>query len=214
MGCVLSQMFDAAVEGAVLYGGAGTRYVAPILVFLAILAARAMPELITSLPTRRFRFALVSLLVALSGGLLIGRTATAARLVNTKPAVTRSPFAEAARWLKAHRLTCGVGEYWTSSIITALSSGKVTVRAAIAPPGGLLRPFLFIADARWYRPTEAPTFVIWRDGDPSSFNVNERTVAESYGVPARIEQVAGFKIAVLSTPPASQGLRVTCASED
>ena len=83
--CVLSRWFDVSVPDSVLNGGAGTRFIAPALVFAAILAARAIPQMIGALPTQRFRFSATAFIVMLAGGLLIGHMRAGASLVTSPP---------------------------------------------------------------------------------------------------------------------------------
>ena len=214
LACVFSRMFDIAVQGSVWNGGPGTRYIAPVLVFAALLAARAMPDMISGLPARRFRLAATVCLAGAAGGLLVGHTRTAAELANSPPWTARNEFVAAGRWLAARHLTCGVGEYWTSSVFTALMQGKVTVRALVAPPGGRLVPFSWIADDNWYHGTSAPTFAIWRDDAPQGFNFNAQSIAATYGPPRRVEHVAGFNIAFLPPHLPQLGPTLSCPKRD
>jgi len=215
--CVLSRMFDIAVQDSVLNGGGGTRYLAPLLVFVPILAARAMPQMIAGLPTRRSRFAATACFVTLAGGLLIGKAKTAVALLATSPPWTaQNEFLDIGRWLEARHLTCGIGEYWSSSIITALTGGRVTVRAFKGPPGGHLAPFRWAADDNWYLGGDAPTFAIWQEGVPRSeqYHVNAQTVAATFGAPLRLEHIGQFTIALLPLRSPQPGPTIRCHSAD
>lgn len=207
-----SHMFAKSVDGSVFNGGSGTRFLTPILVFGAILAARAMPALLAALPTQRFRHAGLALLLALAGGLLAGHVALSARALHSPPWMERARFAEAGRWLEARGLTCGVGDYWTAPIITALTDGRVTIRTAVAPPKGPLVPLLWASDEHWYRGTELPAFAIWRRTDPGKRPFDPGIIAATYGAPLRVARVAGFTIALLAEHSvAAHPLRLTCA---
>lgn len=210
---VMSQQYARATEGPIFIGGSGNRYLMPILVFGAILAARALPAMLASLPTQRFRSASLILLLVLATGLIADQSVAATRWVTSPSWMSSTAFAKVAQWLEARRLTCGVGEYWTSSIITALSDGSVTVRPATAPPGGRLAPLLWLSDAHWYHGAKEPRFAIWRAGDPGLRHFNLQTLTATYGPTLRIKHVAGFTIALLPQPPAHRGLTLYCASK-
>jgi hypothetical protein len=200
--CVLSRMFNLALGGNDPFAGAAAgRYLSPILVFGAILAARAIPDKVASLSTNGLRVVVSGALIMLTGGLAIGHSARMAGLMASPPWTAANPFVTVASWLESQNLTSGVGEYWSSSIITALTNGKVTVRAVLPPwKEGRLEPYLWLAEEQWYRGPGTPMFVIWRDGDPPGQNVNAKTVAATYGAPKRIARVGEFEIAILHEP--------------
>jgi hypothetical protein len=200
--CVLSRMFDIALSGDndPFAGDAAKRYLSPIVMFGAILAARAIPGMVASLPTKELRVFVSGALIMLTGGLAIGHSARMARLMASPPWTAANPFVTVASWLESRQLNSGVGEYWESSIITALTKGKVTVRAILAPPEGRLAPYLWLASEQWYLGTGTPMFVIWRDGETPRQNVNAKTVAATYGAPKRIARVGEFEIAILHEP--------------
>ena len=200
--CILSRTFELALSGKVdpFAGDSAMRYLSPILVFGTVLAARAIPTIVANLPAKGLRILVAGALVTLAGGLAIGHSNRMTRLMASPPWTVANPFLAAASWLESRHLTSGVGEYWTSSIITALSKGRVTVRAVQAPPQGRrLVPYLWLASALWYHATATPMFVIWRNSDPSA-NVNLETVTATYGPPRRLVRLDGFEIAVLREP--------------
>lgn len=210
-GCVLSNMFYLGVQMNIFEGGAGVRYLSPILVFGAILGARAVPGVIAGLPTRRARTALVGLLACLAGGLMTWHSLPMARQARASAWVTNSEFTRLGEWLGARGLTCGVGDYWVASITTALTDGEVRVRAMRAPSEDRLVPFLWIADARWYARLGRPQFVLWRGDQPDLYNVNARTAAATYGPVLRVEKVWPFDVAILA-PPSSGPVSPGCGS--
>jgi hypothetical protein len=208
--CVFSRQFDDQ-------GEAGVRYLAPVVVFAAILSARAMPQMIAALPTRRLRLAATVCFVTLAGGLLIGHTKMMLASLGTSPPWTaRNGFLAVGRWLAAHHLTCGVGDYWSSSIITALTRGNVTVRAVWSAPEGHLVPVRWIDDDNWYRGTNTPSFAIWQERRESipMQHVDAQAVAATYGTPLRLEHIADFTIAVLPLHSPQPGLTLRCPFAD
>jgi hypothetical protein len=208
--CVLSRWFDLSVPDSVLNGGAGTRFIAPALVFAAILAARAIPEMIGALPTQRSASAVTAFIVMLAGGLLIEHMRAGAPLVTSPPWTAQNEYIAVSRWLEAHHLTCGVGEYWSSSIITALTGGNVTVRPVESTPRGDLAPFKQRGDMNWYRSVGTPAFAIWREDHIAAVHVDDKTATATYGKPLHLEYIAPFTIALLAPDSSQQGPAPHC----
>ena len=121
----------------------------------------------------------------------------ASKLFRLPSWISSNPYGEVGQYLLSHGLTCGVGEYWNASSVTALSDGRVVVRAVLGGPHGPLVPFLWASDEHWYAQMAHPTFAIWRTGEENWFHVNAETVSATYGKPARIDEVLGFSIAYL-----------------
>ena len=152
---------------------------------------------------RRLRIAAQGTLVAISAGLLIAQSATTLRLASSPAWVAANPYLEVGRWLEARGLTQGVGGYFDSTIIRALTSGKVNVNALIVSDDGRLEPFVFDTDDQFYQGAASPMFAIWRTGsDPLNwYHVNAETVAATFGSPTRVEQApGGFTVAILREP--------------
>lgn len=210
---ILSKMFEVGLHNAaeVFTGGATSRYLAPVVVFGAIAAARALPKMIDAFPTRRLRVATTLLVAGLAGGLLVAHTAHASRRMASPPWVSTNQFAAVGRWLEARGLTCGVGGYWSSSIVTALTQGRVTVRAILSlGPDAPAQPYVWLVDENWYRGKEVPTFAIWQQKQAETFHIDRKTVTRAFGAPTRIEHVAGFTIAILPPPISSHPLLLDC----
>lgn len=209
--CVLSEMFnDNLGVGVYLFnGGAATRYLSPILIFGAVLAARSIPAFALGLAPRRLRLSVTGSIVLLAAVLLGGHTMGMAALAGTPSWVGSNPFLQVSQWLAARNLTCGVGGYWSASMITAQTGGRVTVRAVEADPDEPLRPGFWAADAQWFHGPDKPMFVIWQPGRDNGYNVNAASVTRTFGAPTHIESVAGFQVALL--PQAAAGnIRIEC----
>jgi hypothetical protein len=204
LACLLSQQFSLDLTKDILQGGRGRIYISPAIILGAVLVARAIPRAGSWLPMRRLRIAAQGVLVAISAGLLIAQSATTLRLASAPAWVAANPYLEVGRWLEARGLTQGVGGYFDSTIIRALTRGKVNVNALIISDDGRLEPFVFDTDAHFYEGAAPPMFAIWRTGsDPLNwYRVNAETVAATFGSPTRIEQApGGFTVAILPEPP-------------
>jgi len=135
--------------------------------------------------------------------LLATQSVTMLTLTSSPSWVAANPYAEVGRWLEARGLTQGVGGYFDSSIIRALTNGRVSVNAVAAWSGDRLEPFVFDTDANFYRRSETPMFVIWRAGDDPLdwYHVNTDTVAATYGPPVGVERLPdGFVVEILREP--------------
>jgi hypothetical protein len=187
LACLLSEQFSLDLTADIFRGGRGRIYISPVIILGAVLVARAIPRAGTWPPTRRLRIAAQSALVVVSAGLLMAQSATMLRLASSPSWVAANPYAEVGRWLEARGLTQGVGGYFDSTIIRALTSGKVSVNAFMVGDNGRLEPFVFDTDGHFYTDAAAPMFAIWPTGsDPLDwYHVNADTVAATFGPPTR-----------------------------
>jgi hypothetical protein len=113
------------------------RYFFPALVFGAILVARTLTE---------NKWLAAYYYVALSASLAFTGITYAQRGVAADPGIEAL-----STWLSNNGLTSGFGPYWSSSIVTALSSNRVKIRALISDGQGKLKPFQFMANKKWYQ---------------------------------------------------------------
>jgi hypothetical protein len=201
--CIFSDQFSFDLTADIFHGGRGRVYIMPIVIMGAILIARAIPVAAPQQPMRRLQIAAQSALVAISAGALMAHVTRSLTMLSSPAWVKANPYLDAGRWLEANGLTQGVGGYFDSSIIRALTKGRVSVNAVSAEPGGRLEPFVFDTDAHFYRGGETPMFAIWRTGDDPFdwYRVNADTVKATYGSPTRIEHLpGGFVIEILREP--------------
>lgn len=197
--CLTSRMFGSAMDGTPMIGTQeSTRHLTPLIVFGAILAARAMGGALAALPTRRSRAAGMVALAACSAGLLAGHEAMAIRLFRSPSWISSNPQTSLGQYLLSRRLTCGVANFWDSNIVTALSDGRVTIRAVAGPPLGPLKPFLWLSDEAWYARLDHPQFAVWRTGMQDWLHVTGETVRATYGEPKGVEQVGLYSIATFA----------------
>jgi hypothetical protein len=172
------------------------RYVMPAFLFSAILLGRSISELLAAIRSPRLR--------ALANGVLTAlavTTISASTLGSTEwPRwFADNPPAIAARWLQSHGLSQGVGEYWSSNLVTAMSSNVLSVRS-VAPEDGRLVPYVWSSDASLY--AQPPQFAIWQDRNQTG--VTAAAVQATYAI-CRMDLVAGYRIAVLATASCQRG---------
>ena len=205
LACIFSEQFGFTLVGVDVFdGGEGRIYISPMIILGAVLVARAAPASEAWLRVKTIRSAGQICLVALAASLLVLQLPSALTLALSPAWVKTNPYVEVGRWLEAKHLNYGIGDYWVSSIIRALTGGKVSVNAVIARTGRRLEPYVFDTDAHFYRGTETPMFVLWREGDDPFdwYGVNAKAVEATYGPVARTEYLpGGFVVKILREPP-------------
>ena len=172
---------------------------------LEFLVARAIPTAEAWLPMKTLRSMARNGLVVLAASLLMLRSPDILTPKSSPAWVRTNPYVEVSQWLEARHLNHGIGDYWVSSIIRALTDGRVNVDAAVAWTDGRLEPYVFDADADFHSGAEAPMFVMWREGDDPFdwYHVNAKAVEATYGRPARTEYLPGgfVVVKILREPP-------------
>lgn len=192
--CCMSAQYNGEIApGTEWSGGAAIRYLVPVPLLAAVLAMRQVPELIARLQQRP-RLVAQGALLFLALPLLLGGEWFVGDFSERPDWISSSPPSTVVRWLEMRRLSHGVGEYWSGSLISALSSDTIRV-APVAPAAGILQPSIVATSSRWY--AQAPQFVIWQDANQAGISLEN--VRATYG--GRIRQVAlvgGYRIALLA----------------
>lgn len=188
--CTVSEQFaKGIVPREVWAGGPPMRYLVPVYLFVAVLAARRVPDLLEHLPARAMYVARLALLliaaIALAAGSFFSGAAAAPRWIgDNRPATL-------ARWLERQGLAQGVGEYWSANLVTAVSGDRVRVRSVV-PDHGRLVPYVWVEDATWF--AQSPQFVVWQE--PNKTGLTAALVHATYDV-CRTTEIAGYRVAFL-----------------
>jgi hypothetical protein len=104
---------------------------------------------------------------------------------------------ELASWLAAHRLTCGLADYWLANSITVDSGGRVAVRAIKA--GARAWPYLWETMPSWYEPaTHLANFVVLPSYGPGPWNLapSAGVMLHTFGQPAQVYLLPGNTVLV------------------
>jgi hypothetical protein len=174
------------------------RYLVPGVVFAVVLTGKTVAGL-TGRPRTPGRAAMWVRrgLAGVSGALAACFLATVvAGVASAAPATAQQPVAD---FLAAHHLDRGIGDYWTSSIITVESSEGVTVRPVRADTQGRLVGYNRQSSSAWY--TGDFQFLVYNVSDPYD-GVDETSAAASFGTPAATYLVSGYEVLVWSEPVA------------
>jgi len=177
------------------YGIAGTREIAPVLPFAAVLAGRLLAE-------RLLAARLAPVLIVVLAGYLAGLSYS----VLQPPAPIRDQ--RLISWLTAQHLTSGLGSYWQSNVVTLATSNRIRIRslsfsAAHGLPTGepgpnaKLVPTVWDTKLQWYDPrTQSANFVVL--GGPQGFSrlTDKGLVLATFGPPARSSHVGTYEVLV------------------
>lgn len=176
----------AGILSDLLTGEWEARYFLPALVFGAILAARL-------LPANRW-------LTAAAGGAL-GLTLIFAVISYTKAPVRLRPMdpqvVRLADRLLGEKLFLGYGSYWSSSVTTVASRGRIGVGAVDVDGAGRIVPRHWNSREDWYEGfgQRRPFFVL-ADRRNIESSLAEGPVVATFGAPTRTFETPGFNVLV------------------
>jgi hypothetical protein len=194
-----STAFTIAVAGDTWNGGSSQRYIMPIFVMGVALVAIEVTGGRLKLPSRPASSAMLTVLMA--GALAHFATVSmfdfkAGRM---KAVVFDQPQFALGEWLMQHHLTRGVADYWEANSVTALTEGRVVVRAgAIDETSHKLVLYAFNASRAWSDAFDAPQFVVFTT--PNDFHIDLPGLQRAGLSVARVETVGKYTVAVLSAP--------------
>lgn len=97
---------------------------------------------------------------------------------------------ELARFLERHGLDRGLGDYWSSSIVSVESDGRVSVRPVIAEGTRLVR-YRRNSESPWYTGTFG--FLVFDKREPWG-GVGKASAVASYGSPEHIDRIGPYRI--------------------
>ena len=101
-----------------------------------------------------------------------------------------------AAFLTRHRLTKGLGDYWSASIVTVASNGAVVVRPVIDGPSGRVVRYERQSDASWYAGQHFQ-FVLYNAALPL---VNASVAAGTFGAPTKTYSFGVYRVLVFKHP--------------
>ena len=171
------------------------KYLTPGVVFAAVLVGRRAGGLVPVLQARgALRVCAVASLsicvaFAVDFGLQFGR-----------PSPPRPAYA-LAQFLRAHDLRNGVGDYWSSSLVTVEADDHVTVRPVTTLSGKIVQ-FDRQLDTDWYR-GESLSFLVYDTARPWH-DVNAASAVATFGKPSQVFSVDTYRVLTWRS-----GIRIT-----
>jgi hypothetical protein len=168
---------------------AAAREIAPLLAFAAALAGRQLgPWLAGAGLAGSGRWA--RLVAGPALGLVLAGYLAGLGLELTTPSAPPQG-AQLTAWLSSHPLGSGLSGYWTASVVTLTSGGRVAVRPLIIGRGDrLLADNAEVKDV-WFDPAQSSAdFVVLSPGFPGYPGFTDRrAVLAAFGPPARTYHV-------------------------
>ena len=162
-----------------------TRYLLPGFVFAAVLAARLLARVVRSYSPRdprplvAFALIVIALCAVDFGGYSLGGSA---------PQEARSLSA----FLVGKGLRSGVGDYWSSSIVTVDTHNEVEVRPVALGSTGTLHRYTLQSAASWYD-GQTFRFFVYDSGNVWQ-NVTAAAAQKSFGAPTAIYDVGTYRV--------------------
>lgn len=191
---LLAGMADVAIFIDLTQGAAYpyARYLTAAVIFAAILTGRILGRFIDSLAPGWWRRGL-----AVLGAVIIAAFAAGIADGINSPAPAQ-PAAALASFLEQHHLKVGLGDYWSSSIVTVESQGKVVVRPVVTNLQGQLLAYPRNSEPSWFNHVGFQFFVFQ---PPTPFGGANQNAAElTFGKPAQIYNVDGYIVLVWAAP--------------
>ncbi len=191
---------DLVVFLALTQGSAPSdaRYLTAAVIFGSVLAARLVARCTARLLVVRRRLAPWAVkFAAVAATAVVGVLATglAFNLTTTQP--TRA-YAQIGALLEAHGLHEGVGDYWSSSIVTVETNDDVLVRpVALAPDGRLVR-YARESTSSWYLDQHF-NFLVYNTLLPFG-SVDTATAVATFGRVARTYHLGSLEVLVWAHP--------------
>ena len=161
------------------------RYLTAAIVFGAILAGRLAARVV---PLIRRRLVVRASAVAAAAATLCFAASVG---YNVAEAAPLQPTAALGRFLAAHGLVEGVGDYWSASIVTVESRGRVRVRPVTAPFGRVVT-YTRNSSSTWYT-GHTFQFLVYNPALPFG-DVDAKTATATFGKPAHVWAVDGYLV--------------------
>ena len=186
-----SSTFAASVAPGDDFPGAAVRFGVPIFVFLCLAAALELADFASRpRPLLLVAGSCLALVQGLGAGVATLQAAEAPAGIHT------GPDAELAVWLLRNHFSYGIGDYWDTQLVEALTGGAVRADPVVNV-GGPLQLWPWLTDTSRFGTQNRPQFAIIRPY--GLFRVDLASITKTYGTPVNITLVANqFYVARLN----------------
>lgn len=169
------------------------KYLTPGVIFATVLAGRLLGRLVGRVDRRWVLRGLVIVSFGVVASFGVGTWQLLAR-----PAV-HSPVDRLSAFLLGHHLTEGIGDYWSASIVTVESRGRVVIRPVTATgPAGHLRRYGRQSFLSWYA-GHSFQFLVYDSSRPWR-HVDATTAEHTFASPAKTYVVGSYRVLTWSRP--------------
>lgn len=160
-----------------LTAGYAAHEIAVVLPFGAVLAGRAAGPWLMRQRVRRGTLIPVGIVLAAAS------LASIAYFADQPPLTPPTRVTVLDRWLEAHHLTDGLGQYWTGAGSRVDSGGRLRISPTVNSPA---RPYAWIMKPSWFDQSQHTANFVVAGTDPAGGLVySESTVRHAFGKPAR-----------------------------
>jgi len=159
----------------------GGRYLTTVPIFGALIAAMSWQRVVV----RKYALYLLPVVACAYFG------AIAAQMFEpiAKPPMT------VVKFLEDNGLTEGYGSYWSASILSVLSEGKLVVRQVGGAREGIV-PLRWSSSEQWYAMKDA-RFLIYKD---KAFGAGPFKAVTTWGPPLQLKQIDGYTVMIWDSP--------------
>jgi hypothetical protein len=161
------------------------KYLTPGVVFAAVLVGRAAGRVTPFVKAKGGWRVLVAIGLSLCVAFGVDFGLQLGHAVPSRPAYALAQF------LEAHGLRSGVGDYWSSSLVTVEADDHVTVRPVTTRSGKIVQ-FDRQLSTDWYH-NQTFTFVVFDTARPWH-QVNATTAVATFGQPNQVYSVGTYRI--------------------
>lgn len=162
------------------------RYFTAAIIFGAILAGRLVGKIAEHASIGWSKVALAGIAVLVTAG---SASTFVSSITATAPV---QPVSQLARYLEQHHLTRGIGDYWSASIVTVVSSDEVVVRPVSTLAGGeQIGRYLRQSSSTWYG--GGFQFLVYNAVVPWD-DVEAESALASFGPPRHVAVVGRWQV--------------------
>jgi hypothetical protein len=169
-----------------------SRYLVTGVIFAAILSGRLVGRYWSQLASLEISRLVTALGIVVTVLIVACVGYTLAQPIPVQPA------AKLGSWLHANHLTAGVGDYWSSSIVTVETESQVKVRPVVIGDRGILVRFMRESASSWYE-KQTFQFFVYNVAMPWGSD-NATTATKTWGVPAHTFIVGTYRVLTWSAP--------------
>lgn len=167
------------------------RYLTAGVIFSAILAARILGRASLAMPT-----GLISRTTAVTAVVIATLFSVEVALELNAPSPPQ-PVIMLDKFLLAHNLRSGIGDYWAASVVSVQSDGAIQIHPVVANLRKVIVPDGRQATSSWYEKQHFQ-FLVYQN-DPYG-RVDAATVAGTFGTPETTWVVGTYHVAVWAHP--------------
>lgn len=168
------------------------RYLTAAVICSTVLGGRLLTRMLVAYRSRTVFASTAAALLIICGAIGL----TTAHDLNQSPA--KQPATELAAFLEQHHLTVGVGDYWSSSIVTLASDGHVVIRPVITNPKKAIVRYERQSTAGWYGSVPFQ-FLVYNVKRPWR-GINAVTAITTFGRPKIGYDVGNYRVIVWRHP--------------